>query len=88
MGVLDRFRLDGKVAIVTGGSRGLGRVMASALAEAGASVVLTARSAESAEAAAGGIPGRSASPSTWRDRPTSRRWSREPCRPSGASTSS
>lgn len=57
MGVLDRFRLDGRVAIVTGGSRGLGRVMASALAEAGASVVLTARSAESAEAAAKGIPG-------------------------------
>ncbi len=57
MGVLDRFRLDGKVAIVTGGSRGLGRVMASALAEAGASVALTARSAESAEAAAEGIPG-------------------------------
>ena len=57
MGVLDRFRLDGKVAIVTGGSRGLGRVMAGALAEAGASVVLTARSAESAEAAAKEIPG-------------------------------
>jgi NAD(P)-dependent dehydrogenase (short-subunit alcohol dehydrogenase family) len=57
MGVLDRFRLDGKVAIVTGGSRGLGRVMASALAEAGASVALTARSIESAEGAAEGIPG-------------------------------
>ena len=55
MGVLDRFRLDGKVAIVTGASRGLGRVMASALAEAGASVVLTARSAESAESAAGAV---------------------------------
>jgi NAD(P)-dependent dehydrogenase (short-subunit alcohol dehydrogenase family) len=52
MSVLDRFRLDGKVAIVTGASRGLGRVMASALAEAGASVVLTARSRDSAEAAA------------------------------------
>ncbi len=57
MGVLDRFRLDGKVAIVTGSSRGLGRVMAGALAEAGAKVVLTARSAESAEAAAKTIPG-------------------------------
>lgn len=55
MGVLDRFRLDGKVAIVTGGSRGLGRVMASALVEAGASVALTARSVEAAEAAAQGV---------------------------------
>ncbi len=57
MGVLDRFRLDGKVAIVTGGSRGLGRTMALALAEAGASVALTARSLDSAEAAAKEIPG-------------------------------
>jgi NAD(P)-dependent dehydrogenase (short-subunit alcohol dehydrogenase family) len=52
MSVLDRFRLDGKVAIVTGASRGLGRVMASALIEAGASVTVTARSLKTAEAAA------------------------------------
>ena len=44
MGVLDRFRLDGKVAIVTGGSRGLGREMALALADAGADVAITGRS--------------------------------------------
>ncbi len=55
MSVLDRFRLDGKVAIVTGGSRGLGKVIANALAEAGASVVVTARSIEAAEAAAKSI---------------------------------
>jgi len=41
--VLDLFRLDGKVALVTGGARGLGRTMALALAQAGAEVALAAR---------------------------------------------
>jgi NAD(P)-dependent dehydrogenase (short-subunit alcohol dehydrogenase family) len=41
--ILDWFRLDGKVAIVTGASSGLGVVFAEALAEAGADVVLAAR---------------------------------------------
>lgn len=44
--VLDRMRLDGKVALVTGASRGLGRGMALALAEAGADVALVARDAD------------------------------------------
>ena len=43
MNVLDRFRLDGKRILVTGGSRGFGRVIALAAAEAGADVILVAR---------------------------------------------
>jgi len=43
MGVLDRFRLDDRVAIVTGGSKGLGEAIALGLAEAGASVAITSR---------------------------------------------
>jgi NAD(P)-dependent dehydrogenase (short-subunit alcohol dehydrogenase family) len=50
--VLDQYRLDGKVALVTGGARGLGRVIADALASAGADVALTAREAENAVRAA------------------------------------
>jgi gluconate 5-dehydrogenase len=43
MGVLDRFRLDGKRLFVSGGSRGFGRAIALAAAEAGADIILVAR---------------------------------------------
>lgn len=49
MTILDRFRLDGKRLFITGGSRGLGREMALAIADAGADVALTGRDAASLE---------------------------------------
>lgn len=47
--VLDTFRLDGKIALVTGGARGLGKTMALALAEAGADVALAGRTVSALE---------------------------------------
>lgn len=46
MSVMDRFRLDGRTALVTGGSRGLGAAMARAMAEAGANLILIGRDPE------------------------------------------
>jgi len=49
---LSSFRLDGRTAIVTGASRGIGRVLAIGLAEAGADVALVARSRDDLEGVA------------------------------------
>jgi 3-oxoacyl-[acyl-carrier protein] reductase len=49
--------LAGKIAIVTGGSRGIGRAIAAALAAEGAQVALCARGAEALEAARAALPG-------------------------------
>ena len=52
---LGKFRVDGKVALVTGGSRGIGRSIALGLAEAGADVALASRKLPDLEAVAGEI---------------------------------
>ena len=51
MSILDQFRLDGKRALVTGGSKGLGLAMAKALAEVGADLVLVSRDQANLDAA-------------------------------------
>lgn len=56
--------LRGRVAVVTGSSRGIGRAVASALAEEGAYVVLNARGAEALQATAAELRGRGATVAT------------------------
>ena len=53
--VLARFTLEGKVVLVTGGSRGLGLAMSRALGQVGAAVAVTARTQEAADAAAAAL---------------------------------
>jgi NAD(P)-dependent dehydrogenase (short-subunit alcohol dehydrogenase family) len=48
VGVLDRFSLHGRTAVVTGSTRGLGRAFAVALAEAGASIIVVGRDSQAA----------------------------------------
>ena len=54
---MERFRLDGKVAIVTGAGRGIGAATALGLAEAGADVVLASRTREQLDAVAEQVRG-------------------------------
>jgi 2-deoxy-D-gluconate 3-dehydrogenase len=42
--ILDKFRIDGQVAVVTGGTKGIGKAIALALAEAGADIAVVSRS--------------------------------------------
>lgn len=55
MSVLDRFKLDGKRLFITGGTRGLGREMALAIADAGADCILVGREMESLERTAADV---------------------------------
>ncbi|MCB9287151.1 MAG: glucose 1-dehydrogenase [Lewinellaceae bacterium] len=55
MSIFDRFQLNGKVAVITGASKGIGEGIAHALAEAGASVVVSSRKQEAVDEVANAL---------------------------------
>ena len=52
MNIKEQFNLEGKVAIITGSSKGIGKAIAKGLAENGAQVVISSRSQEACDAVA------------------------------------
>ena len=81
--------LANRVALVTGGTRGIGHAIAQSLAAAGAKVAICGRDGAKAEAVAAGAweaPPRDM-PATWPIRDKSRSWSKAPSRTWGRSTS-
>jgi len=77
--IIDRFRLDGKVALITGASKNIGREIARGFAQAGADLVMVSREGDLLGTVAQDIRTRPVARSSrsrpiWRSRQKSKRW--------------